>query len=84
MGFIDMMVMMWKEFSVIGKLGLIAAVTFLAAGFTMVNLLNYHHWVEGGMVERVFVIATTTFQLGLLYQFVAMVATMERAPRAKD
>ena len=81
MGFIDMMVMMWKEFSAIGKLGLIAAATFLVAGFTMVNLLNHAHWVEGGTVERIFVMVTTAFQLGLLYQFVAMVATMKRAPK---
>jgi hypothetical protein len=84
MGFIDMMVMMWKEFSIIGKLGLIAALTFLAAGLLLVNLLNYHHWVEGGIVERIFVVTTTAFELGVLYQFVVMISTMERAPRAKD
>jgi hypothetical protein len=81
MGFIDMMVMMWKEFSVIGKLGLIAAVTFMALAAVQVNLLNYHHWIEGGAVQKTFVVFCTVFQLGLLYQFVAMVATMERAPK---
>ena len=78
MGFVNLMVSVWREFSILGRLGLVAAATFLMLGTLHVNLLNYHHWVEGGTVERIFVGVTTAFQLGVLYQFVAMVATMER------
>lgn len=78
MGFIDLMVSVWKDFSILGRIALVAAMTFLMLGILHVNLLNYHHWVEGGTVECIFVIVTTAFQLGVLYQFISMVVSMER------
>ena len=78
MGFVNFMVSLWKEFSAVGRIGLAAAIAFLILGVIWVNLLNYHHWVEGGTVERIFVVVTTAFQLGVLYQFISMVVSMER------
>jgi hypothetical protein len=78
MGFVNLMVSVWKDFSILGRIALLAAMTFLMLGILHVNLLNYHHWVEGGTVERIFVVVTTAFQLGVLYQFISMVISMER------
>ena len=78
MSFVNLMVSVWREFSILGRLGLVAAATFLMLGTLHVNLLNYHHWVEGGTVESIFVVVTTAFQLAVLYQFIAMIVEMER------
>jgi hypothetical protein len=78
MGFVNLMTSVWREFSVVGRIGLVAAIAFLTLGILHVNLLNYHHWVEGGTVERIFVVVTTAFQLAVLYQFIAMIVEMER------
>ena len=78
MGFVNLMFSVWREFSILGRLGLVAAVTFLLLGVLHINLLNYHHWVEGGTWIRIFVAVTTAFQLAVLHQFIAMVVSMER------
>jgi hypothetical protein len=78
MGFVNLMVSVWKEFSAVGRIGLVSAITFLVLGIVWINLLNYHHWVEGGLVERIFAVVTSAFQLGVLYQFISMVVSMER------
>jgi hypothetical protein len=78
MGFVNLMTSVWREFSILGRIGLVAAITFLVLGTLHVNLLNYHHWVEGGLVERIFAVVTTAFQLAVLYQFISMVVSMER------
>ena len=78
MGFVNLMTSVWKECSILGRLGLVAGMTVLVLGTIYVNLMNYHHWVEGGIGLRTFVGITVAFQLGVLYQLISMVVEMER------
>lgn len=84
MGFIDMMVEWWKELSILGRIGLILIISALIFGHAYANFILIYTWIERGLVGKAFVVLAGSAELALLYQFVAMVATMKRAPRAKD
>ena len=78
MGFVNLMTSVWKECSILGRLGLVAGLAVLTLGTVYVNLMNYHHWVEGGVILKSFVGMTVAFEIGVLYQFISMVVEMER------